>query len=239
VASTYAFVSELLTMIGERGPRIRALTARADSAVIAWGTGSGQTQVPIRARLTTTPYTGEVIVETLEATGDSVRTEPGVRRGMRRTGNYRRVRMPVYDRFTATLTTSIGWGYALGGADTSAVAVLRLHGVNVERVGTACSAPGESFAADSAIVEPRPFQNRRGVRVEGRWQRSDARLDPGTYVVRSGQPLGVLATYLLDPRSDDGLVTWNIGERVADGRLTLAPTRLLSALPSSCGLGPA
>jgi hypothetical protein len=29
------------------------------------------------------------------------------------------------------------------------------------------------------------------------------------FVVRAAQPLGILALYLLDPQSDDGLATWN------------------------------
>jgi hypothetical protein len=28
--------------------------------------------------------------------------------------------------------------------------------------------------------------------------------------VRVGQPLGILAIYLLEPSSDDGFVTWNV-----------------------------
>jgi hypothetical protein len=28
-------------------------------------------------------------------------------------------------------------------------------------------------------------------------------------IVRTGQPLSVLAAYLLEPESDDGLTTWN------------------------------
>ena len=31
----------------------------------------------------------------------------------------------------------------------------------------------------------------------------------GTYIVSTAQPLGALAVYLLEPESDDGLVTWN------------------------------
>jgi hypothetical protein len=31
----------------------------------------------------------------------------------------------------------------------------------------------------------------------------------GTLLVRTGQPLGSLAVYLLEPQSADGLVTWN------------------------------
>ncbi len=239
VASTYAFVSELLSLIAERGSRVRAIAAGADSAVVAWGTRGAGPDIPIRASLTTTPHSGDVIVEDLVATGDTTRTEPGVRRGMRRTGTYRRVRMPIYDRFAPTLTTTPSWGFALSATDSSAIRILGLHGVVLQRVTTPCALTGEAFAADTVIVSPTAFQGRREVRVNGRWQRADTRLERGTYVVALAQPLGVVTTYLLDPRSDDGLVAWNVGNRVASGRLDLAPTRLVSPLPAACGLGPA
>jgi len=34
-------------------------------------------------------------------------------------------------------------------------------------------------------------------------------LRAGTYIARTGQALGILLVYLLEPQSDDGLVTWN------------------------------
>jgi hypothetical protein len=239
VASTYAFVSELLSLVAERGARIRALSARADSAVASWGSGASSAQIPIRGDLTTKPFTAEVIVETLERTGDTLRSEPGVRRGMRRVGSYRRVQMPVYDRFVATILTPAAWGFAFPSADSSAARLLALHGIVLDRTRTACSTTAESFTADSVIVSPTAFQNRRNVRVEGRWQSGETRVEPGTYVVRLAQPLGVLATYLIDPRSDDGLVTWNIGDRAAGAQLRLSPLRLPTPLPGTCGLSPA
>jgi hypothetical protein len=206
--------------------------------VASWATGASSAQVPIRADLTKSPYTGEVIVENLERTGDTVRTEPGVRRGTRRVGSYRRVRMPVYDRFTATMTTPTAWGYALAATDTTGVRLLVAHGVALERTHAACAVTVESFATDSVIVSPTSFQNRRNVRVEGRWQRTDTQLDTGTYVVRLAQPRAVLATYMIDPRSDDGLVAWNIGDRVASGQLRAIPLRLTTPLPAACALRP-
>jgi hypothetical protein len=235
VASTYAFVTELLTLIAERGARIRALSARSDSALAAWGRGASSVQIPIRGEMTKTPYTGEVLVETLQFRGDSVRTEPGVRPGIRRTGEIRRVRMPVYDRFVATMTTPAVWGYAFAAGDTSAARLLTLHGVTIDRTRNDCMLSAESFVADSVVVAGGQFRN---TRVEGRWQRADARLAAGTNVVRFGQPLGVVATYILDPRSDDGLVAWNIGNRVANNQLTLSAVRLTSPPPATCGIGP-
>jgi hypothetical protein len=235
VGSTYAFVRELLSLVAERGPRIRALGPRADSAVAAWAGRSGAAEIPIRAAMTTTPYTGDVIVETLERTGDTVRVQTGVRRGFRRIGSFKTVRMPVYDRFVATLRAPAVWGYVVGAADTSAAALLALHGIVIDRTRTACTVSAETFVSDSVVVARAAFQNRREVRVDGRWQRSDVPLDADAHVVRVGQPLGVLATYLLDPRSDDGLVTWNVGNGVAENQLRQAPVRLTSPLPPSCG----
>jgi len=147
--------------------------------------------------------------------------------------------MPVYDRFVATMTTPTAWGFALSAADTSAARLLGMHGVKLDRIRDACTVSAESFVADSVIVAANAFQGTRNVRVEGRWQRGDVRLDPGTYIVRLSQQLGVVATYIIDPRSDDGLVAWNIGDRASGGQLRLNPIRLTSALPAACGAGPA
>ena len=62
--------------------------------------------------------------------------------------------------------------------------------------------------------------------------------DAGTNIVRFGQPLGVVATYILDPRSDDGLVAWNIGNRVANNQLASSLARIATPPPASCGIGP-
>lgn len=46
--------------------------------------------------------------------------------------------------------------------------------------------------------------------VEGAWNEVATRtLAPGTYVVRAGQPYGLLAFYLLEPQSEDGLAQWS------------------------------
>jgi hypothetical protein len=62
---------------------------------------------------------------------------------------------------------------------------------------------------DSVVRSPRTFQRHQEVRVRGRWARASATLPVGTIIVRTGQPLSILATYLLEPESDDGLTTWN------------------------------
>jgi Zinc carboxypeptidase len=227
VRATYAFVRELLSLVAERGPAIRALAARSDAAVAAWG-GATPARVPVRAQLTTTPLQGDVIYEELERTTDTTRREPGVRAGTRRTGRFVTRRMPIHDRFTATRTVTAPWGYAIPAADTAVIEVLRRHGVAMyatrrEWTGNA----GPQFSIDSTIVAPSPFQGRREVRLEGRWTATPlTTLRAGTVVVPVGQPLGVLAVYLLEPESDDGVVNWDIGDKAATRPRDLVVTRL-------------
>jgi hypothetical protein len=121
------------------------------------------------------------------------------------------------DRFTPSLRRAAPFGYAVSAGDTSALRVLGLHGIQMFRTTRDWTGIGAAtFVADSTIIAPRLFQNRREVRVEGRWQSQPTMsLPAGTVLVPVAQPLGVLAMYLLEPESDDGIVTWNVGGRSA------------------------
>jgi hypothetical protein len=212
VGSTYAFVYELLSLVAENGEDIVDLSNEADRRATGWGTlPESSPAVPLRAALPArAPRREGVLVEQLERTGDtSVVTEPGVPRGLRRTGRTRTLTMPVFDRFTPTLTRRLPHAYAFGAEHEAAVRLLRLHGVVVERLAAEYAPQVERFTVDSVIRSPRTFQRHNEVRVEGRWSRESRTLRAGTLIVRTGQPLSILAAYLLEPESDDGLTTWN------------------------------
>jgi hypothetical protein len=95
----------------------------------------------------------------------------------------------------------------------------------------------DRFMVDSLIRDPRRFQKHNTVRLEGTWARVNSTLPAGTVLVRSGQPRSILAMYLLEPETDDGLVTWNVLDRyIAQGtnfpivRLTQPVTAPLTVL---------
>jgi hypothetical protein len=211
IASTYAFVHETLSLVAEKGAAIRSLSAKADSQPLSWGRAPDSVQmVGIRSELVATPKMLDVIKEDLEKTGDSSLTQPGVPRGERRTGRFRTIRMPVYDRFTSTLDRLPPAAYVLAPQDTAVVTLLRLHGIRVDRSDSAWTARGESFVIDSIITSPRLFQGHHEVRLKGRWERGVQVLPPRSFIVSTAQPRGTLVVYLLEPESDDGFVTWNL-----------------------------
>lgn len=210
IASTYAFVNEILSLVGEQSAAIRSLSVRSAGQPLAWGRSPDSVQmVAIRSELIATPQMMDVIREDLEQIGDSSLTQPGVPRGLRRTGHYKSIRMPVFDRFTSTLDRIPPAAYILAPRNTAAVALLRLHGIRVERSDTAWSARGESFVIESIVTASRAFQGHHEVRLTGRWERGLQKLPAGSFIVSTAQPLGALVVYLLEPESDDGLATWN------------------------------
>ena len=211
IASTYAFVNETLSLIAEKGAAIRSLTARADSQPLAWGRSPDSLAiVAIRSELISTPRMLDVIKEDLEKTADSSLTQPGVKRGERRTGRFRTIRMPVYDRFVSTLDRTPPAAYVVAPGDTAVATLLRLHGIRVDRSDSAWTARGESFVIDSIITAPRTFQGHHEVRLRGRWERGLQALPAKSFIVSTAQARGALVVYLLEPESDDGFATWNL-----------------------------
>jgi hypothetical protein len=207
VKSTYAFTKELLSLVAERGT---ALTSRTRTPHVAVR-GLITEVVPIRSGLPATAPLQPVAFEILARTGDSSRTQPGVPRGLRRTGEIRTRPMPVFDRFVPTLSRPLPMEYVLFGADSAVVALLRRHGVQVDTAGTAADdrATLDAFAVDSLVRSPRAFQGHNELRVWGQWRESLVPR-PKLLIVRTSQPLGRLAAYLLDPESDDSFFTWNL-----------------------------
>ncbi|HYC52508.1 MAG TPA: M14 family metallopeptidase [Gemmatimonadaceae bacterium] len=211
VASTYSFVYELLSIIANNrddfleSGRVADLRTTGFAAV----TPANSPRIAIRSRLTQTPRMDDVLVEDLVRTGDSVRTEPGLRPGIRRTGNIRTVRIPIYDRFDPVLEQTLPFAWVVPTAQAALLEPLRRNGVFIEQLAQSASARVEWFVIDS-IARGRAFQGHQETSLSGRWEApGEITLDSGTYIIRAGQPLGILALYLLEPQSDDGLVTWN------------------------------
>jgi hypothetical protein len=141
-----------------------------------------------------------------------------MRCGMVRTGKFVGQKMLVRDRFDGTLSAKLPVAYLLRrmpGQD-SLIAQLRLHGVVVERLTSRLDARGEQFTVDSVTKLP-PGDGHSDIRVTGTWSASDhVTGEPGDYLVRGAQPLGVLSVILLEPLCDDGLTAWNYFDAALD-----------------------
>lgn len=87
------------------------------------------------------------------------------------------------------------------------IAKLREHGITVSplRGNATC----EVYTVASIERADQPFQGHRTVSLEVQSRLEHFTIRDSTHIVRTAQPLGTLAVYMLEPQSEDGLATWN------------------------------
>jgi hypothetical protein len=215
IAATYNFVREVFALAIEHRSTIKS-TVQASNR-------RRPDSVSIRSVLGP-PTVREVIAEITEPAGDG--TGGFARR--KRTGVYRAVRMPVFDRFVAARREAVPAAYLIPPRLHEIVELLRRQGVVIESLTEAWRAEANEFLIDSVSVQPL-FEGHRTVQAEGRWRSEsvDTALVAGWYLLRTDQSLGVLASYLLEPASDDGVVAWNLLDRELQPTTTYPILRLL------------
>jgi hypothetical protein len=88
--------------------------------------------------------------------------------------------------------------------------LLAQHGVKSRALRRDSTINGQQFRIDSTTVAARPFEKHPMRTVFGKYEDASIKLPAGTLVIDENQPLGLLTFLLLEPRSDDGLLNWNV-----------------------------
>ncbi len=83
------------------------------------------------------------------------------------------------------------------------------HGIKLEELTADAELTVEAYRVDRIIAEAKEFQKHKLETVDVTPRQAKATVKQGTIVVRSAQPLGTLAAYLLEPQAEDGLCAWN------------------------------
>lgn len=210
IAATRAFVVEIVRYAAEQGRRIPELCARADAETAAEG-GSGQLLQHTRAELISRGNE-PLLVRGFEMgkdpeTGEEWRVAAGPRTS---------VTVPMFVKFRAAEEVKAPRAYVLGPELASVAALLRAHGVLVEDLPTGLTAELVLFRLESATRSETPFQSHN--ERSAKWNISPARVvaPPNSFRVDMDQPLARLIFQLVDPRADDGCLTWNFYDRWLD-----------------------
>jgi Zinc carboxypeptidase len=93
--------------------------------------------------------------------------------------------------------------------DKTIVEKLHQHGITVEELTSEITIEVDSFAIETVNKAKRQFQGHFEAKISGKFLKEKITFPIGTIVVKTAQPLGRLVFYLLEPESEDGLVTWN------------------------------
>jgi hypothetical protein len=93
----------------------------------------------------------------------------------------------------------------------SVVDRLEAHGIKYFRTSGETRFKGDRFRIASTELAQAEYQGTHRLRtMTGEWQGTEQTIPAGSLVIPMDQPLARLAFILLDPRSDDGFMAWNI-----------------------------
>jgi dipeptidyl aminopeptidase/acylaminoacyl peptidase len=213
ILATHDFVHSILTYASEHKDQIASLLKQARESTIQ----AGKTPKPndlVGIRQTPAPLGGPVTF-----LGFYEEPVPGRRRA-KSTGKPRDYQVVYYGKDDPAVTVPRPFAYLLPAADPKVVAVLQRHGIEVEEMREDLDLNVEVYKIDKIERASRAFQKHTLVeKVQATRRQESRRVKAGTIIVKTGQALGDLAIYLLEPQSEDGLTTWNFFDNaLAEGK---------------------
>ena len=205
--STYAFVAEILEYTNIHGQRMAEINAQAAiDAINNVLQNAGKATKGVRFKKAPldqkieqyrtydyTPY--------INAAGDTNYVRSG-----------RIIEVPNvdnYSKFEATVNSRLPRGYFLPQSMEPIVDHLKMHGIQVTQLEQPKNAVGEVFVMDSLIRSTQKFEGHFMATAEGNFVAQNRTFNKGDFWIDMAQPLTNLIFYLLEPQSDDGLITWN------------------------------
>ena len=213
VEVTEDFVEEIWQSAAANAKQIMTLTAQADR--VFTGPANGKpVELGVEFEIRALPEPVEIIV------GDVTKV-PNPRSGrdmLVMADRAAPVPMKDYGVFAATRAVAMPRGWliprAIAGLPrlSAALGRLRTHGIRIEEVTNETQVAVERFSIADYTRAERTFQGRNEARLRGTFDKAQFTVEAGSLFIPANQPLARLAFYLIEPESDDGLVTWNIIE---------------------------
>jgi len=111
---------------------------------------------------------------------------------------------------------------------------LQRHGITVEELREDIELDVETYRIDK-VSRTREFQKHQPVELDATVRKESRRVEAGTVLVHTGQPLGSLAASLLEPQSADGLATWNFFDAAVREGQDFPVLRLPAPVPLTTG----
>lgn len=206
ITATSRFLDEVLSFASRNAAGIRDATSAADAAPIAG------LPLAVRAELEragpVSILMGDVIEERNPYSGA---------RMLRRADVRRPERMYEYGSFRPSETEIAPTAYLVPANLGEVISKLEAHGVRFERLQREAPMEVERFRIDSTTVSSREFEGHNQREVFGAWESSADAVPAGTIAVSLEQPLGRLVFSLLEPRSQDGFLSWNVLDEEIEG----------------------
>jgi hypothetical protein len=156
---------------------------------------------PLPAKVTIRTYEAELVNET------------NGWKNYRRTDRQKDVTVPYYIDYYPAKNVRFPFAYLITTSDPAITDLLKTHGIMMETLSSDSKFEVQQFEISELKGATKLNQGHYTNIIEGKYISGPVDFPAGTIVVRTAQPLGNLAAYLLEPQSNDGMVFWNFFDR--------------------------
>jgi len=214
MTSTHAFVTEILEFTNKNGQEMLRINAQAEADAIALvKEQGGKAKKGVRFKMV--PL--EKPIEKYRVYDHRVVSgENGTTKYVRAPNIIELPNIINHSAFEATLESTLPKGYIIPAAFEFIAKHLEKQGATVTMLTKNIKVSGEEFTVKSISKGRRPFEKHFMATVEGEFASASKKFKKGDFVVDLAQPLANLIFYMLEPQSDDGLVTWNFFDAYFD-----------------------
>lgn len=209
VLGCYYLIHSLLDYASFHKSEIKNLLHNVDSMTIARGTKPSVTD-SFAIEYQVRPSTEKVTVKTFEA---DLITDANGRKNYKKSDRQKNVTIPYFIDFFPVKSVRIPFAYLITVNDPEVTGLLKMHGIKMEKLTNDSKIEVERFEISELKGAPRLNQGHYTNTIKGKYQVDTIDFPAGTILVRTAQPLSNVTAYLLEPQSNDGLVTWNLLDR--------------------------
>ncbi|MFC1660491.1 DUF2817 domain-containing protein [Gemmatimonadota bacterium] len=133
---------------------------------------------------------------------------------------YELVEGPVFTKWEPTRTAVRPWGYLLPPSLTKVVPLLLQHDITVKQLTEPVEVEVEVYSA-TEITHAEYFQAHYLKALKAEKSTETVSLPVGSFFVPSGQPMSNFISYIMEPETNDNLITWGYLDNV----LRVTPTQ--------------
>ena len=195
VRGEYLGLREMIRFASERGDDLKIVIADAKQRAIELGNNdSDNDQIPLEYEQV--KKFDEEFWIAKKGTGRD-----------RKVGDYEKVNGGVYTLFSPTKTTTRPWGYLLPPQLATIVPLLMEHEISVKKLADTTEVEVEIYYAKE-VSHANYFQGHYLKKLKAEKKTETIKLPPGSFFVPTGQPKSNLICYILEPETNDNLITW-------------------------------
>jgi Zinc carboxypeptidase len=209
VMGCYCLIRSLTDYVSSHKEEIQKMLKDVDAKTVSRGlkpavTDSFAIEYGVR------PLPEKVTIKTYEVEPSA---DPDVYPPFRKTDRQINVTVPYYIDYYPEKGVSFPFAYLMMINDENVINLLKTQGIKIEKLTTETDLEVESFEISELTAASRLNQGHYTNSIKGKFTGKTIKFPPGTIVIRTAQPLANLAAYLLEPQSNDGLLTWNFFDR--------------------------